>query len=129
MHERGKIRGREYATQVKDFTGLRWGKITPTDIDGLIDFGGKFIVVFELKYIGTEMPHGQRLALERLSDGSKTPMLVLVATHNTPPEEDIKVHAATVIEWRWNGKWGKPLKTISLYDSIESARKRHAQRR
>jgi len=126
MHERGKIRGRKYAAQVKDFTGLRWGKITPTDIDGLIDFGGKFIVVFELKYAGAEMPYGQRLALERLSSSSKTPMLVLVATHDTPPEEDIKVHAATVIEWYWNGKWDKPLETRSLYDCIEGARKRHA---
>ena len=34
--DRGKIRNRECAGQLKDFSGLRFGKITPTDIDGFV---------------------------------------------------------------------------------------------
>lgn len=30
MDERGKIRERAFAGQITDFTGLRWGTITPT---------------------------------------------------------------------------------------------------
>ena len=39
--ERGKIENQDYAKQLFNFQGLRWDKITPTDIDGSLDFNGE----------------------------------------------------------------------------------------
>ena len=38
---RGATTYKERAKQGRDFTGLRYGNITPTDIDGLIEYHGK----------------------------------------------------------------------------------------
>lgn len=73
MVERGVIRNREYAKQLKDFSGLRYGKITPTDIDGFLDFGDQLFVVVEGKHAGSAIQTGQRLALERLVDACHCP--------------------------------------------------------
>jgi len=44
---RGTIRNATSALQLRDYSGLCWDRITPTDIDGLIDFGGRAFVLFE----------------------------------------------------------------------------------
>jgi len=50
------------------FSGLRWGTITPTDIDGVIDYYGIASVFYEFKYAAAELQRGQELCLERLVD-------------------------------------------------------------
>lgn len=42
------------------------GKLSATDIDGLIEYKNKAYIFLELKYHGKELPFGQKLALERL---------------------------------------------------------------
>jgi hypothetical protein len=64
MSERGEIENRARRQQIADMRGLLWGKITPTDIDGFLDFGGRLFVFFEGKYNLAKVGHGQRLALE-----------------------------------------------------------------
>ena len=66
MTEPGIFRNREYAKQLKSFSGLRFGKITPTDIDGFLDFGNNVYVFIETKHGDAPLPYGQKLALERL---------------------------------------------------------------
>lgn len=111
MEQRGKIINRARAGQIKDFSGLRYKNITPTDIDGLLDFANKVFIFFELKCEGTTLLTGQRLALERLTDNLEKAgkhSLTIVATHNTDPDEDIGVATCRVVEWRYNQKWVKP---------------------
>lgn len=67
-NERGKIENRNRARQIIDFSGLQYGKITPTDIDGLIEYHDKAILLLEFKYADAEMPRGQKVALERMCD-------------------------------------------------------------
>lgn len=117
------IRSREHMRQVRDFRGLRFGSISPTDIDGLIDFGGKLCVIFELKFGDALIPVGQRVALERLCDGltrGGTPAVVLVATHDTGA--DIDSAAATVVQIREHGTWRNALRPVSLLAAIEHYR-------
>jgi len=105
MEQRGKIRNRKYSTQVNDFSKMRWKNITPTDIDGLIDFGNKLFVLFELKYDNHEVPYGQRLAIERIVDNLKKPAIGIIASHKD--EGDVQVHDTSVVEFRYNRKWHK----------------------
>ena len=62
------IKNRENAAKIKDFGSLRWGKISPTDIDGFIEIGNEKFIFIECKYGDSELPTGQRIALERLVD-------------------------------------------------------------
>jgi len=104
--DRGVIYNRDRATQVRDFSGLRFGKITPTDIDGLIDFGDKCFVIIETKFGDTELPYGQRLAIERVID--KLPLsLAIIASHDKSAQEDIDVADCTVTEFRTQRSWKK----------------------
>ena len=105
--QRGRIIHRERAKQLRDFRGLRFRNITPTDIDGLIEYQNKAYIFIEVKCVGVELPYGQKLALERLCDDlQKTkPTIIIVCQHNTPSETDIDVAIAGVVAYRTNGMW------------------------
>jgi hypothetical protein len=92
MFERGAIRDRARAEQGRDFTGLRYGRITPTDIDAFLDFRGKAFVFIEAKLIGAQCPWGQERAFERVCDASQrggVESVYMLAEHNTPQDEQI----------------------------------------
>lgn len=109
MTERGVIQHRERARQLVSFAELRIGDaITPTDIDGLIEYHDKAFFLFELKHADAAVPHGQMLALERLCDAAAAarPMTILaIARHETPLYEDVDASRAIVERIRYQGKW------------------------
>lgn len=114
------IKNINFARQVAVFKGLKWGSISPTDIDGFIDFCDRLFVFIELKY-GTGLPNtGQRIALERLCDACTTDRrvaAVLVASHNT--RADIQVNELQVIQYRWNRRWLIPEQYITVHDAVD----------
>lgn len=108
---RGKINNRARAKQLRDFRGLLFGNITPTDIDGHIEYHDKGHIFIETKLNDTPLPYGQRLALERLIDDLNKikPSIGIIASHNEDdPNQDINVANTIVSEFRWKGKWHKP---------------------
>ncbi len=119
--ERGKMYNEKLFKQGQDFSGLRWGNITPTDVDGLIDFGDDLWIIFELKHAGNDMPYGQRLAYERLTDdlSKSKPCIFFLAEHTTPQESPIDAQTAIVIEYRLNEKWKKASKGLTLKEAID----------
>lgn len=111
--DRGKIRNRDHALQVKDFSGLRYGKITPTDIDLFLDFGNEIFIFAEAKYGDSILPLGQRLALERLVDACQEGGIrsyAFIVSHRAQNGEDIDMRKAIVREYRYKGKWTKERK-------------------
>jgi len=120
----GVIRNREFARQIKDFSGLRFGQITPTDIDGFMDFGDRLFVVIEGKHAGSMLKTGQRLALERLVDACHCPprriAVAIVIDHIDESSVDVDYATCTVRTIRWNGKWVSPMeKGITCRRAIE----------
>jgi|TARA_R100001530_G_scaffold135977_1_gene114722 hypothetical protein len=66
--------------------------ITPTDIDGFIDYGSKVFVYFEAKLLGAPVRLGQRIALENVvksHDIAGNRSCAIIFRHNTTPEETI----------------------------------------
>jgi hypothetical protein len=119
---RGKITHRDRARQIKDFSKLRYGKITPTDIDGFIEYKNKAYVIFEIKLSGKDLPRGQRIALERMADDLakvKQNTICFVAEHNAEVSKDIQAHNAIVSEYRWESKWIKSSKRTTLKQAID----------
>jgi len=114
--ERGKIRNRQFAQQLRDFSGMRWGNITPTDIDGFVEFGDDVFIFFEVKHGNTPLQGGQRLALERLVDvvGEHRRGLLIVGTSDAPVDEDVNFANVVVREYRFEGRWYLPQKEILM---------------
>lgn len=118
---RGIIQNREMKQQIADMSGLSFGKITPTDLDAFIDFGNKLFVFVEAKYNGAQVPYGQKLAIERLCDACHNPPLRYSVAFITSHKDkgDIDFANTVVTEYRWNGKWCKPItETPSLYSGV-----------
>lgn len=105
----GVIRHRARNLQVNDFRGLRYGKITPTDIDGALDFDGRLFVFVEAKFIGTPIGRGQELFLERVVDALDLRpsrfALGIVADHAHPSDHDIDFSSMVVRKSRYRGRW------------------------
>jgi hypothetical protein len=116
-NEKGVIRNKEFATQVRDFRNLKFGNITPTDLDGLIEYKNKCFVLIEVKYEGAEMPFGQGLALERLCDSISKPTILILATHTSMG--DIDVGNTKVEQFRFWKKWHEPENVTTPRELVE----------
>ncbi len=108
--QRGNIKNKGRAQQINSFSGLiRRRNITPTDIDGIIDYNGKAFVIIEGKHGNAELPKGQRMALENLAnamlDGNKK-VVVIVFRHNVHDiNQDVNVSIQLVTEIYFKRKW------------------------
>jgi hypothetical protein len=118
-----KIEDRARAKQINDFGGmLRMRGIYPTDIDGLIDYGGTSFVYLEGKTEGAPIKKGQQMALENLVDSHNKAghtASALIFRHNTPVEQDIKVSDCRVETLYFRGKWHPQEKQITVLGFIE----------
>jgi hypothetical protein len=117
------IRNREYGAQVRDFSGLCIGTITPTDVDMLIEYHGRYFIFAETKYGDMDLPFGQRLALERLCDateGGNRPSILFVTSHHAGTDMDIDMAHTIVTEYRYRGEWRTPPEIITLNDAVAS---------
>ena len=120
--ERGKIRNREVAKQLRDYSGLRFNKITPTDIDGFLDFGDKLFIFIETKYGDTKLSYGQGLALIRLCDAcanEKRESILILARHTTIKENDVDVSKAIVTVIRHKKQWKKQTEINTVRQMID----------
>jgi hypothetical protein len=126
MSERGKIKNREYAMQINDFSGLLFdGGITPTDIDMFVEFGDEIFIFGEIKYNGFEMPKGQKLALRRLCDvcfEAKRESVLLVISHDS--DGDVNVASSPVVKYRYEKRWHIPQSPTNVRQAIEKIIKR-----
>lgn len=118
----GGILHRKRIGQVKDFAGLEWGSITPTDIDMSLDFQGKLFVFVDFKYKDAPFPDGQRKHLEYLVDaiakgGAKA--VACVAIHGQEIGQDIACKSAIVESRYYLGKWEpRSVDVLEFIDSV-----------
>lgn len=124
MLERGVIKDKLRATQVNSFCGMSLRRnITPTDIDGFIDYSGKAFIILEGKYMDAELPIGQRKALSNLAnalDKANCPVMVIVYIHTEPIENDVVVKDCIVSQVYWNKKWHRLKNNRKVLDLIKS---------
>ena len=122
------IRDREKIQQIRDFSGLRFGKIYPTDIDAFIEFKDKLFIFIEVKYGGGKLPTGQLLAIERLCDAIHASGKVcfgIIATHETETGKDIDVSALRVIRYRYKKGWHEVGQSINVRAAVEGIIRRY----
>lgn len=125
---RGKIHNREQALVERDFSGTRWGKITPTDIDGFVEFSNRLFIFIEGKFGRSSLRYGQKLALGRLVDACHQPektryAIGFVVAHDGSDCFDYaKAH---VYLYRWNGVWHNQIEPVELKYAIDAMREKY----
>ena len=98
------------ATQRRDYSGLRFKNITPTDVDGFMEIQGRVFIFFELKHesmlpVDHSVFDGQRVAMERLVDTLPKPALFAYVGHNCRECDMIVADGCVVCEYRSNAHW------------------------
>lgn len=114
------LKNRAQAGQIKQFSGLKFGAISPTDLDAFLDFGDRLFIFVEAKYKNSPLPFGQRLALERLCDATHNPphrhSILILTSHES--EGDIQMSETIVQQYRLNRVWYQAT-DITLREAIE----------
>jgi beta-xylosidase len=116
---RGEIEHPERAQQINEFKELRYGSITPTDIDGLIEYKDSAYVFIEVKYNGKELPFGQRLAITRLVNDTSCAgkeSIALIVNHTVgDASQRVQVADCEVRELYYSAEkqWRKPIKKMT----------------
>lgn len=107
--KRGTIKNNECAHQTIRFDGIRYGTITPTDIDALIEYHDIAVIIYEFKYIGAPMKDGQRIAIERIiddiQDSGKYAIAFLCEHFVKDPSEDVYAKDALVNMVYFEREW------------------------
>lgn len=121
MPERGKILNELRKKQIVDYSRIRYGNITPTDIDGFFEIHDNVFVFIELKLGDAACEAGQRLAMQRLVDAISKPSVFIVASHTCVEHSDIvPAHECVVREFRYKGDWYSPKTHILLKEAIDA---------
>ena len=126
--KRGKIEHPLRASQQIDFSELRYGNATPSDLDGMLELRNHLFVIIEYKMANAEpLAGGQRRAIENFTDAilsaGKCP-IAIIAEHITPIEIDINAAHSQAIEVRWNRKWVDVReRNLSVLDCVNKAYK------
>lgn len=126
---RGQIRNEARNKQTIDYSGLRYKKITPTDIDGKLHFfeiKRQLFVFIELKWNDAECEGGQRWAFQNLVDVIPVPAIYIIAEHQVEDtDKPIMGHACIVREYRSNSKWHTLPKYVTLKYVIDAFLQKH----
>ena len=121
------IKNRNRVRQVLDFTGVQNGNMHPSDIDAVLEFDGKYLILIEVKFKGTEIPTGQKLLLERIAESGSVirakEAVVLKVEHDFKDDsKNIPLDKCIVTElWAKTKKWEKlktPLPFIEVVNKL-----------
>lgn len=114
----GKIRYPRRASQQIDYSGVRFGNATPSNVDGFLELDDHFFIIFEYKHASaSKMSVGQRMMIERVCDAiharTSPPSycVAIVAQHNAGIGEEIDGANARALGVRWKGQWINVSKT------------------
>ena len=117
---RGKIMNPDRKRQLFDFSGLRRGKCTGSDMDYMMEIDDFYYAFVEFKYGHRDMPYGQKIALKRLTNivcSTGRESILLLAQH-FEPDPNVTVDAAETIvdEYFYRNRWyngdGKTTKEV-----------------
>jgi hypothetical protein len=126
MFEKGEIRNKDIARNLVLYKGMRWENITPTDIDGCIDFQDKVFIFFEVKHGKTNVTVGQKILLERLVNRinkSGAFAYALICKHFIDGDVTLK---ECIVHHVYNGQWSCIReKGITVEESVKRIRKKH----
>lgn len=111
------IRNTNEVVKAIDFTGVQNKLIHPSDIDAVLEFDNRILILIEVKQMGAPIPTGQRILLERLCDNWNTYSSVVLKVEYLPEQSDatrIPLDVCVVTEFYYQSRWQKLKNPIAL---------------
>lgn len=114
------IRNRKKVRQVVDFTGVQNGRMHPSDIDAVLEFDNRVLILMEVKHERASIPTGQRLLLERICDSWHTDYsCALKVVHDFQNDDvNIPLHECRVSGIYNRGHWVYYQEPLLLVDYL-----------
>tara|TARA_Y100000004_G_C8945744_1_gene426211 strand:+ start:794 stop:1210 length:417 start_codon:yes stop_codon:yes gene_type:complete len=112
----GLIKHPKRLKQIVDYTGIEFGKIHPSDIDGVLEFDNKYLFLLEFKHQNVKPKNikdfnndGQNIMLKRIVDSWQSCKgkegFVAYIFHDTPSSENILAENTVVSGYYHNGEY------------------------
>lgn len=117
---RGKVQFDARFKQPVLFDGMKFNRITPTDIDAIAEYHDRFFFIVELKYNDEEMSKGQACCLKRLIDAieqssNSRDAILIVCSHNVADSnKSVLLKDAYVKRVYWKGGWREAHRKITV---------------
>jgi len=117
-----EIKNRARKQQILSYAGCKWGKISFSDIDAIMEIRNKVYIVVEVKYLDAPVPTGQRILLEHLNQALAKAgkyCLTIVASHSVDDTaQDVDLATCQVKQIYINGHWiNKSVSVKKLMDN------------
>ena len=119
----GLIRSSKQVKQAIDFSGVQNGVIHPSDVDAVLEFGNKALVLMEVKRRGNRIPTGQRLMLERIVDRWDMGIVLKVEHTFYNVDKDIPLNECFVTAFYTEKEW-KSCENIPVVSFLNSLGKK-----
>lgn len=118
------IKSRDSISQIVSFAGMDYGgKKSPSDIDGVLDWGGRLFIFYEVKFVVDFNPThdrtGQVILFENLCNSIRVPAFALICEHRTEVGFDI-ILGNSMVRWSYSNQkkvWTPPHSEIKVYDA------------
>ncbi len=115
------IRNTKQVKQVVDFTGVQNGKLHPSDIDFVLEFDNKILILGEVKRKYNKIPTGQKLILERICDAWGEFGIAIKVEHNFKDDDvNIPLKECKVTAWYYDKQWQYPKKEFDFIEFINN---------
>lgn len=121
-----QIKSRDGIRQVILFEGLQNNKVSLSDLDAVIELRDKFLILFEVKKSGFDIPRGQRTMLEAIVDAwDETGRIGMIvkADHNSD-KDHILLRTCVVMEVYYKGSW-RPVGDITVREFLDNFYKKN----
>ena len=98
--------------QAIDFSGVQNKNMHPSDIDAVLEFDNKLLILMEIKIKGKQLPTGQKLMLQRICDAwdscdNKNGLVLKIEHNHYTAKTDIPLRNCVVTEIYFQGQWSK----------------------
>ncbi len=126
-NRRTGIKSRDGIRQVVLFEGLENGKVSLSDIDAVMELKDNFLILFEVKKEGNEIPRGQRGMLEAIVnawDETGRVGLIVKADHDQTGEY-IYLKRCIVKEIYYKGSWREQAEKITVREFLDNFYKKN----
>ena len=91
------------------FDGLKSRTCSLTDIDGVLEYYNKYLILTEVKEAGKDITIGQKIVNTRIVDAwnkaGEDKVGVVILTHHNPTDSTIILANTTISKVYINGKW------------------------
>ena len=112
------------ASQVLDYAGMLTAPLSPTDIDGLIEWQNRAYIIIEVKHAHAPMKKGQRLALERMvkdfHKAGKSAVAIVVEHYVKDTQKSVFVASKKVrsVYFGEEQKWRSPQNQVTAGEFV-----------